>query len=683
MMKITNQQIYERASTLLTDIYGKNSTFRRGQYEAIESVFTHKRTLIVEKTGWGKSLIYFIVTKMLRERGNAATIVISPLLVLMDNQKEAAEKLNLKCTILSSKSDKDDLLNKWERNEYDIIFITPETLFNDKVQRRIDRLKIGLFVIDEVHCISDYGHDFRLKYMRLKEIVDKMPLSVPIVGVTATANNFVIEDLKSQLGDELFVLRGPLTRETLNIQVVKLDSMVKKYAWILSNIKNMPGSGIIYCLTQHDCNDLEEFLKQNGINCMSYHNGNTDAINIEAINKFRNNEIKVIIATIKLGMGYDKEDIEFVIHLQMSENIVSYYQQIGRAGRNIDNAYIFLLYDVKDKKILDYFINTAFPKEIEQEKIYEIICNNNGIKEYQILSQLNFKKNRVEKALAFLENDGYIYYDKNNYYSTSKTFKYNRKHYERITILRKKEVQQMIEYANTTKCYNKYLANSLEDFTAKECGKCSNCTGKNVLELSDYDFYLETATCYLYNRLHIISPRKQNEEHKKLDYINMDGICLSYYGDYGYGQMLEYDKYNAEKYRKEIVYRCASVIKNEFMNKFGVKYITCVPSTNNKKMEILCRDISSIIGIQFVELLEKKESLHQKEMENSYFQCINAKENYNVKNSDKLIEKIVLIDDIVDSKWTLTWCGYYLMQSGIKEVYPFAISDSSNRRIEQ
>lgn len=681
VLQIREKSIYNEASNLLHKVYGETSNFRNGQYEAIESIFTHKRTLVIQKTGWGKSLIYFIACEMLRKRGKSATIVVSPLLVLMDNQKEAAEKLGLKCAILNSKSNKEEIIYNWKNDYYDIIFITPETLFNELIQSNIDNLNIGLFVVDEVHCISDYGHDFRLKYMRLKEIIEKLPLSVPILGVTATATNRVIEDLKKQFGEDIYVLRGPLTRESLNIQVVQTKNMAEKYGWILSNINTIPKTGVIYCLTQHDCEDLELFLKTNGINCLSYHNGNSDEKNNDAIQKLKNNEIKVLIATIKLGMGYDKEDIGFIIHLQMAENVVSYYQQIGRAGRNLKNAYVFLLNDIQDKKIIDYFINTAFPKKSEQEKIYDIISNNNGTKEFDIVSKCNFKKKRISKALEFLENDNYIFYDKPYYYSTLKKFEYNEEHYNEIRTIRKNEVKKMIEFSNTNKCYNKFLANALDDFSANECGKCSNCIKKDILPIMIDEENVDKAVNFIYNRLHLITPRKLKEDRTKLEYVNCEGYCISYYGDYGYGQMVEYDKYNSIEYRSEIKERCKEVIKNEYMLKMDIKYITCVPSNHNKKMEDLTKTIASELGLTYIDVLEKSECPYQKEMENSYYQSLNAKNNYRVKSKIDNIEKIILMDDIVDSKWTLTWCGYYLMANGIEEVYPFTISDSSNRSV--
>ena len=350
-MKIpySNPEIYAKASLILRQLYGEKATFRDGQYEAIEATMTKRRTLVVQRTGWGKSLVYFICTKLMRSEHRGVTLVVSPLLVLMENQMEAAEKMGLRCDVLNStvKDRRKDILTAIEQDEVDLVFVTPETLFSEDVQSHIRNFRIGLFVIDEAHCISDWGHDFRLEYGNLRKIVAQLPENVPILATTATANNRVVSDLCAQLGNDVFISRGPLTRDSLYIQILNKPDKIERYAWMLENIPKLPGSGIIYCLTQRDCDYLAEFLNKNRISAAAYYsrNGEDGAdLNCAIEEKFRKNKLKVIVATIKLGMGYDKGDIAFVIHYQMPSNIVSYYQQIGRAGRSIDKAYIFLMY---------------------------------------------------------------------------------------------------------------------------------------------------------------------------------------------------------------------------------------------------------------------------------------------------------------------------------------------------
>lgn len=357
-------EMRRKAEEALHLFVGQNASFKEGQYEAIEATLTNKRTLVVQRTGWGKSMVYFVCTKILREEQKGLTLIISPLLSLMKNQIEAATKAGLKCeTLNSSKTpeEKNQILESMEKGEVDLVLTTPETLFTPIVQNALPKIKIGLFVVDEAHCISDWGHDFRLEYCRINKIISSMLKNVPILATTATANDRVVEDLKQQLGGDVFVSRGPLMRKNLSIQVLNLRYKATRYAWLIDNVNKIPGSGIIYCLTQNDCEHLTEFLNENEINARAYHSGLNEDFNQETEQLFMKNEIKVIVATIKLGMGYDKPDISFVIHYQMPSNVVAYYQQIGRAGRNIARAYTFLMYGVEDLDIQNYFIETAFP----------------------------------------------------------------------------------------------------------------------------------------------------------------------------------------------------------------------------------------------------------------------------------------------------------------------------------
>lgn len=436
-------EIHQRATGILKAFYGENAVFRDGQYEAIEATMTRKRTLVVQRTGWGKSLVYFICTKLLREENRGVTMVVSPLLVLMKNQLEAADRLGLTCEILNStvKERREEILAALEHDEVDLLLVTPETLFSADVQQRLPNIRIGLFVIDEAHCISDWGHDFRLEYGNLRKIVHQLPENVPVLATTATANDRVIADLQTQLGEDVFVSRGPLTRDSLYIQVVNQPSKTERYAWILETVPKLPGSGIIYCLTQRDCDYLADFLKNNGISAEAYYSRNGmdgEELNRDIEERFSQNKLKVIVATIKLGMGYDKDDISFVIHYQMPSNVVSYYQQIGRAGRNIDRAYIFLMHGKEDKDILNYFINTAFPTEQETSRIVELISKFDGVGQGRLISELNIRKSRIEKALAFLQNDGFIRKEQSKYYITPKRFVYEGERYDAIREMRKK-----------------------------------------------------------------------------------------------------------------------------------------------------------------------------------------------------------------------------------------------------
>lgn len=684
-----NPGIHTKATAIIKSLYGSNASFRDGQYEAIEATMTQKRTLVVQRTGWGKSLVYFVCTKLMREQGKGVTMVVSPLLVLMRNQIEAAEKMGLKCDVLNStvKDRREDILTSLEDNELDLILITPETLFAEDVQTRLRNISIGLFVIDEAHCISDWGHDFRLDYGNLRKIVQQLPANVPILATTATANDRVIADLQKQLGDKVYVSRGPLTRDSLYIQVLNKPDKIERYAWILENVPKLEGSGIIYCLTQRDCDYLAEFLKKNKVSAAAYYSRDGEEgenLNHEIEEKFRTNKLKVIVATIKLGMGYDKGDIAFVIHYQMPSNIVSYYQQIGRAGRNIDKAYIFLMYGKEDEEILNYFINTAFPTEQETKKIVGYIGDRDGVRIGQIVSAINIRKSRIDKALAFLINDGFIRKDKGAYYITPKKFVYDREHYDAITAIRKNETEQMKRLAQTKECYSKYIVSCLDDKAAKECGHCSNCLGREIIPSAVSEKYIHIAEEYVNKLIIPIEPRKKwassgVTKATKIEHINQAGFCISKYGDAGYGELVKQGKYAEEKrFRDELVGKSAEILK-PFVQENKIRHICCVPSLRSDLVKDFTLRLASSLKLEFVDAMEKAEARQQKEMENSAHQCANAYTSFWVKDGVRIPKNILLVDDVVDSRWTFTVCGYRLMEAGAEKVYPFALADSSNR----
>ncbi len=681
-MQIRFPEIYEKSRLILKNVYGETAEFRKGQYEAIEATMTKKRTLVVQRTGWGKSLVYFMCTRMFREENRGFTMVISPLLVLMENQAEMARRLDIRCDVLNSttRDRRSDILNLLARDELDLVFITPETLFNEEVQRQLPNFNIGLFVVDEAHCISDWGHDFRLEYGKIGRIINGLPSNVAVLATTATANDRVIKDLKEQLKEEVFVSRGPLSRDSLHIQVLNLQNKADRYAWILENINKIPGTGIIYCLTQRDCDYLSDFLNNNNIPTRTYYSGSqTKEIENEvALRLFQNNEIKAIVATIKLGMGYDKGDISFIIHYQAPSNIVAYYQQIGRAGRNINDAYIFLMSGKEDEDINNYFIDTAFPTRSEAEAVIKSVENRDGSKAGEIYEDVNVRKARIDKTLSFLENEGFIRKDNRLYYRTPKSFFYDEEHYNNVTKIRRQELAQMNRLIETTECYSKFAINCLDDKTAENCGKCSNCIGKDIIENLTLSFEAkDNASRYINSRILDIKPRKQWPNRTKISFVAETGICLSKYGDPGYGQLVKEGKYSKhQSFSDELVVKSAKVLASKF-NLAGYS-ITNIPSLRSELVANFTKRLAEKLKLNYVSLLEKTDAQPQKEMENSEHQYNNAWNSFNIKDVN-IPKKLILVDDIVDSGWTLTVCAYKLMDNGCETVVPFALADSSSK----
>lgn len=680
----------EKITKILKQYYGNNAEFREGQYEAIESTYKNPRTLVVQKTGWGKSLVYFISTKLFKEENKGFTLVVSPLLVLMENQKEAAIKLNIKCAALNStisKEDRASIISGMVNQYYDLIFVTPETLFRDDIQSALPNMKIGLFVVDEAHCISDWGHDFRLNYGKLNRIIKKFPSNVHVLGTTATANDRVVNDLKEQFGNNVYISRGSLTRDSLHINVVEVKNVAERYTWILKNINKLPNTGIIYCLTQRDCEYLTKFLCENGISALAYYSKSQDQEqeNMEIIQKFLNNEIKVIVATIKLGMGFDKGDIGFVIHYQMPSNIVSFYQQIGRAGRNIDKAYTILMSGPEDLDIINYFINTAFPTEEECVKILNCLEEHNGLSTPYIRGCLNMKVGRLNKTVMFLENEGYIYKDGTKYYISGTKFTYDKEHYEKITETRIYERNQMVNLLKTKECLNKYIVGCLDDKVKDNCKRCSNCVSKTIFDNKFTDEDINKTLSFINALEQPIEPRKKwpskdffgtTTIHNQL----LEGICLSKYHDIGYGKLVKDGKYKDQKFADELVNKSAEVL-SKIIKKYDIEYIVNVPSLRSNIVEDFTKRLAKKLNIKYVNALNKTGTSQQKSMNNSYHQCRNAVNSYECKNYG-YSGNVILVDDMVDSRWTITVCGHYLMEAGFNNVFPYALSDTSRREDE-
>ena len=446
---VADQELFSRATAILKNLYGENARFRPGQYEAIERTIKEKRLLVVQKTGWGKSLVYFICTKLLREEGAGVTLVISPLLALMDNQLSAARKMGLNCAALNSTTanERELILMGMEANTYDLVLATPESLMNKKFRQYLPDIRIGLLVIDEAHCISDWGHDFRLEYNKIYRVIEQLQPNVPVLATTATANNHVIEDLQNQMGKPK-VSRGHLMRDNLSIQILPLSDKESRYAWILDNIGRLPGTGIIYCLSRKDCTWLSDFLCENGISAEPYFSGDgeQEKQSQETLKRFLNDEIKVIVSTIKLGMGFDKGNVAFVIHFQCPKNVIAYYQQIGRAGRNISFARTFLMLGGEDYRIHKGFIENAFPSEPEMKRIRQCITDCPGVcKVNKICAAIDISKKKILKVLDFLEDEGLIEKEWHSstsgkpyavYKSTAAPFVYRGEHYEEIKQIR-------------------------------------------------------------------------------------------------------------------------------------------------------------------------------------------------------------------------------------------------------
>ena len=691
---VADQELFFRATAILKNLYGENARFRPGQYEAIERTIKEKRLLVVQKTGWGKSLVYFICTKLLREEGAGVTLVISPLLALMDNQLSAARKMGLNCAALNSTTanERELILMGMEANTYDLVLATPESLMNKKFRQYLPDIRIGLLVIDEAHCISDWGHDFRLEYNKIYRVIEQLQPNVPVLATTATANNHVIEDLQNQMGKPK-VSRGHLMRDNLSIQILPLSDKESRYAWILDNIGRLPGTGIIYCLSRKDCTWLSDFLCENGISAEPYFSGDgeQEKQSQETLKRFLNDEIKVIVSTIKLGMGFDKGNVAFVIHFQCPKNVIAYYQQIGRAGRNISFARTFLMLGGEDYRIHKGFIENAFPSEPEMKRIRQCITDCPGVCTVnKICAAIDISKKKILKALDFLEDEGLIEKEWHSstsgkpyavYKSTAAPFVYRGEHYEEIKQIRYRELEQMQTIAGTSECLSRTVVSCLDDIEDHDCGICSNCEPKGRFPVTVSTVSKRRAIDFLENLTIPIDPwnywpRNNLVDDTKNYYPNLQGIALSKYNE-GLGKLVRDGKYSTQKFDDQLVRKGARVLKKH-IKEHDLCCVTAVPSLNTNVVPDYAKRLADACGLPYVDLLRKTNRSHQKDLNNTAHQFVNAYKSFESISSASIPSGVILVDDMVDSGLTLAVCGARLGQAGCERVFPLALADAGS-----
>ncbi len=675
--------------------------FRDGQWEAIDALVNRReRLLVVQRTGWGKSSVYFISTRILRDRGRGPTLIVSPLLALMRNQIEAAERLGVRAHTVNS-TNRDDwpgIERAVRRNEVDALLVSPERLANEEFVEKVllpIAERIGLLVVDEAHCISDWGHDFRPDYRRLVNILQRMPANVPILGTTATANNRVIEDVHTQLGD-IGIQRGSLMRSTLALQTVQLPTQAARLAWLAEHVSALPGTGIVYTLTKRDAKQVADWLQLHGIEAQAYFSGvigdgfqDSDAYRQHLERKLLNNEIKALVATTALGMGYDKPDLGFVVHYQAPGSIVAYYQQVGRAGRAIDHAVGVLMSGEEDSHIHDYFRKSAFPKERWVLAILEALEESDGLSVLQLEEAVNLRRGQIEQVLKFLsvENPAPVLKSGSRWQRTPVPYRMDHEKIERLTGQRETEWEEVKSYVAAESCLMEFLAEALDDADPQPCGKCAKCLGRPVV---DPDFTREmaiSAARYLRHAELELECNKQVARDALREYGLSGNIpaalraetgrILSRWGDAGWGQLVAADKH-AGYFRDELVHAVVEMLNDRWRPTPRPAWVTCVPSLNNATLvPDFARRLADALGLPFKPVVKKvKANEPQKVQQNRFHQCRNLDGVFGI-DEPVPTGPVLLVDDVIDSAWTLTITAALLRRAGSGPVWPCALATSS------
>lgn len=467
-----------------------DAVLREDQWSAIEALAVdRRRALVVQRTGWGKSAVYFVATLLLREAGAGPTVIVSPLLALMRNQIAAAERAGIRAVTINSTN-----IDQWQpihdainAGEVDVLLVSPERLnnpgFRDEVLPRL-AATCGLLVVDEAHCISDWGHDFRPDYRRIRTLLDELPDGIPVLATTATANQRVTDDVAEQLGvsargseEGVLVLRGSLDRESLRLGVVRLRTPEQRLAWLADHLAEQPGSGIVYCLTVAATQEVADYLRGRGLEVAAY-SGQTEATERHALEQdLVAGRVKALVATSALGMGFDAT-LGFVVNLGAPSSPVAYYQQVGRAGRGTDEASVVLLPQLEDRDIWAYFASLSFPREeLVRQTIEVLAASDRPMSTAALETHVELGRNRLETMLKVLDVDGAVRRVQGGWTATGREWAYDQERYARVAEAREREQAAMLAYLDTDRCRMRFLREQLDDPRAEDCGRCDNCGG--------------------------------------------------------------------------------------------------------------------------------------------------------------------------------------------------------------
>jgi len=666
-----------------------DATFRPDQLEAIRHLVEgESRLLMVQATGWGKSFVYFIAAKLLRESGMGPALLISPLLSLMRNQLAAAARMGVRAeTIHSGNTDDwDEIEGRIQSGDTDILLISPERLANERFRANVlgpISGTVSMLVVDEAHCVSDWGHDFRPQYRMIQHLVAGLPANLRLLATTATANDRVMADLQEVLGPNLTVQKGTLARPSLFLQTIRLESGAERMAWLAEQIPNLPGTGIVYTLTVRDAERVAEWLVSQGINAEAYTGASLNREELE--DALLGNKVKALVATTALGMGYDKPDLAFVIHFQMPGSVVHYYQQVGRAGRALDKAYGILLSGREEKNINDYFIESAFPSRALVDQVLDALAKSDCTVS-QLQFQINATQGKLKKALTLLSLERPASVSKERYRWMRTTADVPPAFWERIerlTALRRAEQEQMREYVGLEKGHMEFLIEALD-------GDASNFSPPDLptLPVEVNGTLLKAAQQFSSRTGYDMKPPRKRWANGGLPEMgvkgNIDedlrserGLYLCRYGTEPWGELVRNGKYKAGKFSDGLVEESRKLILKHWKNK-GITWVTCIPSARHPDLvPNFARCLAEALDLPFVQCLQTtRERPQQKEMENSILQARNADGAFSVNQSPQS-GPVLLVDDIVDSLWTLTVGAYFLRTEGSGPVYPFALASTS------
>ncbi|WP_288468207.1 ATP-dependent DNA helicase RecQ [uncultured Curtobacterium sp.] len=696
--------IAAEAQEALVALTGRpDAVFHPGQLEAISALVEHRqRALVVQRTGWGKSAVYFLATLLLRRRGGGPTVLVSPLLALMRDQVAAAARAGVRAVSINSANAHEwaDTQAALARNEVDVLLVSPERLNNPRFRdEQLPTLvaRMGMLVVDEAHCISDWGHDFRPDYRRLAELIRSLPHGVPVLATTATANERVVEDVAEQLtagpADPVFTIRGSLARASLRLGVLTLPDARQRLGWLLAHLAELPGSGIVYTLTVSGAEDIARLLRENGYAVRAY-TGRTDNEEREQLEQqLKANELKALVATSALGMGFDKPDLGFVVHVGAPSSPVAYYQQIGRAGRATDNADVLLLPGREDQEIWQYFASASMPTESRAAAVLGALSTDTAMSTVALEGLVDVKRSTLELLLKVLDVDGAVRRVAGGWVSTGQPWQYDAARYERVAAARAAEASSMLAYESTTACRMQLLQQDLDDPSAEPCGRCDNCAGVwYPTAVSDSDTFGAAAAL---DRVGVeVAPRAQWPSGMSALGVPVKGRipagelvepgrAIARLTDLGWGgplRTLFASSTPDGPVSKALVDGCVRALKDWPWAERPTGVVAMSSRSRPELVASLAQALSTIGRLRFLGTLVRSGGEPRGDgATNSAYRLAGVWDTFVV---DPELEAalqahegpVLLVDDLVDSRWTVTVAGRELRRAGADAVLPFALA---------
>ena len=676
--------IAERAAALLSELAGPAAVLHPDQLLAIEALVAERaRVLVVQRTGWGKSAVYWIATRLLRDQGAGPTLVVSPLLALMRDQVAAAARMGIVARTINSTN-----AERWREIEdelaagaVDVLLISPERLNNHTFRAEVlPRLSaaVGMLVIDEAHCISDWGHDFRPDYRRIVTVLSSLGNDVPVLAATATANARVTADVAAQIGTTTLTLRGTLDRESLSLAVVTLPTTAERLAWLAAELEAETGSGIVYCLTVAEVERVAAFLASEGLAVAAY-SGATPPEERERIEAdLAANRLRAVVATSALGMGYDKPDLAFVAHLGSPSSPIAYYQQVGRAGRAIDAARAVLLPAAEDSAIWAYFDSTSFPPRDVVERVLSAVEADGPITVPAIEEVVNLRRGRLEALLKVLDVEGAVERQGSRWVRTATPWSYDEERLAAVDANRKAEQAAMRAYASARTCRMRFLRDALDDPDSVDCGRCDICTGHEAARPPDPE-RTAAALAHLRGADVVLEPRKQwprggdartgnIKAHLQVD----TGRALAFAEDPGWGAAVAAALDTDEPLGDELLQGIAAVLKRWRWAQRPTS-ITFIPSRSHPVLvRSMAERVATLATLPLVEALTRTRGGDppQRLMANSWRQCANVVDAFAADTSALPAGPVLLVDDTWASGWTMTAAGEALLAAGSGPVLP-------------